>query len=502
MLSVRKIFLITILLIPFNCFSQGISNNWLLGYGENFPYGPFGGTTIDFYSGYADTMRTHRLMNIFDVNASISDSAGNLLFYTNGLYIANANNDTMLNGSGLNPSAYANSSSPYGLRIPQGALILQKPGSPNLYYIFHETLYYLPQLYVYYEPLEIYYTIVDMNLDGGLGGVIFKNVTMLADTLNSGGITACKHANGRDWWIIFHRYNATMYYKYLFKAAGSVIQGPFTQNIGSSINSNWIWQSCFSPDGKKFATITGRDTLDVFSFDRCTGMLYLLESISIPDNPFARGLAFSPNSKYLYVSSTSFVYQFNTDTVNINASKIIVGLYDGYADPSIPFNSGFYLAQLANDGKIYLCTTGSCNWMHVINHPNDAGLSCGFAQHNFLLPTTNASSVPNFPNYFLGAESGSICDSLITNIKPHVEYNMRVYPNPADNVVYLKMNSSCELTNISLFNIIGQEFNPGCTRIDDSLIRINTTSMSNGIYLLRVKTSDGIRSFKIQINRN
>ena len=47
-------------------------------------------------------------MEFYATNAVMSDKSGNLLFYTNGVYIANVNNDTMLNGAGLNPGPFTN----------------------------------------------------------------------------------------------------------------------------------------------------------------------------------------------------------------------------------------------------------------------------------------------------------------------------------------------------------------------------------------------------------
>ena len=44
-------------------------------------------------------------------------------------------------------------------------------------------------------------TTIDMTLDGGMGAVISKNNIFSADVFGI-GMGACKHANGRDWWII------------------------------------------------------------------------------------------------------------------------------------------------------------------------------------------------------------------------------------------------------------------------------------------------------------
>ena len=65
------------------------------------PY--WSGINLDFSSGSLVIDSVQRNMNLNCTNGVICDKTGNLLFYSNGVYIANALNDTMLNGSGLNP---------------------------------------------------------------------------------------------------------------------------------------------------------------------------------------------------------------------------------------------------------------------------------------------------------------------------------------------------------------------------------------------------------------
>ena len=215
LVSCIKIYFIYLLLMPCGSYSQGISNLWLSGYSSGFS--GFGGSNVDFIDGFADTNYVNREMNFLDCNANISDSLGNLLFYTNGIYIANANNDTMVNGSGLSPSVYTTQQLSEGLRVKQGNLILPMPGSSNMYYLFHETLLRYQYIGDYRVP-ELDYSIIDMSLDSGRGAVTQKNVLLISDTLTIGSITACKHANGRDWWIVFHRATGRRYYEYLLTA--------------------------------------------------------------------------------------------------------------------------------------------------------------------------------------------------------------------------------------------------------------------------------------------
>src|SRR5512138_1355794 len=80
-------------------FCQGFTNIWQLGYdSDTLPE-----CLIDFSSGAAIASTINRPMSFTATNASICDSSGQLLFYTNGVYVANKNHDTLLNGSGLNP---------------------------------------------------------------------------------------------------------------------------------------------------------------------------------------------------------------------------------------------------------------------------------------------------------------------------------------------------------------------------------------------------------------
>ena len=403
--------------MPWNGNSQGISNLWMSGYyyGTGSPTPRYGGTDINFISGYADTTSIARQMNFSDCHANICDDAGNLLFYSNGVYIANANNDTMVNGSGLNPSQYTTQNLSYGLRIRQGNLILPYPNDSVKYYLIHQTLFY-DQNASDYKSAEVYYSLIDMSLDGGLGAVIQKNVVLNADTLNPGAITACKHANGRDWWLVFHKSAGRRYYKYLLTPSG--FQGPFVQNIGYSIpvQNDFIWQSCFSPNGEKFASVMAGDSMNVMNFDRCTGLFSNVVEISINDSALGRGVAFSPNSNLMYVSSMKYMYQFNVYAGNIDSTKIIIGRYDGFADPIPPFYTGFYLSQIGYDNKIYTNTGNGTQWLMVIHNPDLVGTDCNFLQHGLMLPTYNGLTIPNFPNYFLGALIGSSCDSLSSSL--------------------------------------------------------------------------------------
>ena len=72
---------------------------------------------------------TNGQMIVWKGSATMSDTAGNLLFYTNGIQVWNKNHQIMPNGNFL-----INSYSPVA---PTQILAVPKPGSSNLYYIFY-----------------------------------------------------------------------------------------------------------------------------------------------------------------------------------------------------------------------------------------------------------------------------------------------------------------------------------------------------------------------------
>ncbi len=390
---------------------------WMLGYSSNPELIYFGGTVIDFNTTPADIYYEYRDMNLRQVNASICDTAGNLLFYTNGIYIANALNEPMENGMGLaaGPEGIPGQGT-YGYILTQGGIILPMPEHENLYFLLHADKH-LTTDQTSLQSSNLFYSIVDMTLQGGLGEVVTKNITLLSDDLDMGRLTATRHANGRDWWLLSRSYGTNRYHRILLELDGISVVGQ--QFVGDPIPSNSIGQSVFSPDGSKYASVhlTGGAGdpiyVSIFDFDRCSGELSHPVQFTYADSATAGGIAISPNNRFLYVSSRRYVYQYDLHASDIEASKITVAVYDGFTDPiSTNARTTFYLAQMAPDGKIYLNCSNSVRYLHVINEPDSLGLACDFCQHCIELPTLNAFSLPNFPNYRLHHLEGSPCDTL------------------------------------------------------------------------------------------
>ena len=432
---------------------QGFYNHvWLLG-SYNFPQDPKGRIVFD------STSYTHipefRKMVFKGTEATICNAQGDFLMSSNGVWIANANNDTMLNGGGLNPNGVT-SSWPYGLPNTYNNIFLNFPGDSNKYILFHHTFELIGSNYYI---TELYYSLIDITLDGGLGGVTSKNISIIQDTL-AGGIAACKHANGRDWWIVMIKENSDLIYKILLTPFG--VASLTTQSLGIDPATFVSLQLTFSQDGTKFGCqktdggVVKEHFVRILDFDRCTGDFSNPRVFDV-SGAIGWGLAFSPSGKYAYACSSTKIYQFNIDSLTVDT----VAFYDGFiSPPSLSCcATTFWNMYLAANGKIYLTSGSGVQHIHEMNYPDSAGVACDVQQHAISLGYAQLRAVPNHPNYNLGPVIGSVCDSLGVGISEiQHDFHFGLSPNPVSNgmvkIIYLlPQNQDGELT---IYNTTGQ----------------------------------------------
>ena len=389
---------------------------WMFGGDAPFTDTLFGGTMINFARNDLQIDRKRIRFNYNITNGAMSDSDGSFLYHTNGVEIHNAKFQMMKNGDNLNPDPYRQQVESSGYNLYQGVLPLVVE---DTYYLIHaERIWGSPNNpYLGTHVPHLMYSTIDMNGDNGLGEVIIKNEIIFSDTLDYGKIVATQHANGRDWWIIVAEFNLDQYYKALLTPDG--VKSVSSQMIGDSLFGG-LGQAHFSPDGSKYATITtqgpnfGGVYLNVFDFDRCNGELSNYQGVRMPIvSGNSAGLCFSPNSRFLYVFESIYIFQYDLLADSIAASIDTVAINDGFRSPRTGFGTPFFLGQLGPDNKIYISVGNfSSEYLHVIHNPDEKGKACNVEQHGIELPRLNNFGIPNFPNYRLGPIDGSPCDTL------------------------------------------------------------------------------------------
>ena len=488
------VFIFNLQSLVFNCLAQGEGSRFLFGYGGNFP--PNGSANI-LITPNSLTYDTSYFTNInFSATAAnISDSAGNLLFYTNGVTVYNKNHQIMQNGDSLSWTPDIAGFLTYGSLISQHNLIVPFYNDPTKYYLFHEYGFTFGSQ-SYGQQFKLQYSIVDLSYNNGLGKITNKNTTVLTDTLRNGGLTACRHANGRDWWLPIKQWRNNKFYMLLVTPNG--IQNMGEQAIGdtTSLLSDWAGQAMFSPNGNWYANIDGRSELNIYGFDRCTGQFTSSLHVPFADTNFSSGLAFSANSRFLYAARINKLHQIDLESANILNSKQIVAVYDGYTD--FGAYTSFNFCQLMPDNKIYINSSYTARKLHVIEYPDSLGLACTVNQHSFDLYRFTQLSVPNHYNYYLGAVAGSVCDSLGLSVSsPEIAapalrggLEILVYPNPANDAINISGLDLEKSSSVTLQNSLGQIIY--MVNVKGGIQKINTSNITNGIYMLKVTNEQGV----------
>jgi Secretion system C-terminal sorting domain len=428
---------------------------WIFGH-DYHPVLP-GGSMLDFGTV------PMRIEN-FDIVLGMGQTAiisnpvsGKLLFYTDGCAIANSRHQKMANGDSINYSksiGYARSCRELtvGYRANQGVIALPFPGRPDQYAMFHLQA---PETDLFYKSLLV--TTVNMNTPDSLGLVTEKNRIVLKDTLLADCITAVKHGNGRDWWIVVPRNGENIYHILLLSPAG--VSDPVQQRIGPMMTRTFSAnQATFSPNGTLYARRNFNQPLLLLAFDRCTGRFHCPKSIPIEqDQGGFTGVAFSPNSQLLYISSPGRLYQY--DTRSSNAGPLLIDIYDGFENP---FPARFGFLQLAPNNKIYMGTINGTYNLHTIHDPDVPGKACNFRQHDVVLPASSYFNPPNVPHFGLYDLRNSPCDSLGINTPAYAqvtrwmpETEVHIAPNPAHTDVYVSIGA-CEQGFLKIYNAAGQ----------------------------------------------
>ena len=474
---------------------------WLSGYSSQVGYDSasgltFGATVMDFNHTPREIRYDSLGMNFSATSISMCNSNGELLFYSNGIYVANAlgnkieNSDSLNDGYAtryINPSVWES-----GYEIDHGMIPLQNGANKNQYYLLHIFADTLPNngLIYFKSVLE---TLLDMQANGGLGKVIYKNKPVLTSNMNS-DIAAVRHANGRDWWVVQQKRNTNCYYQVLVDPSGTHLVDSTCANVPVEYFNGS--HEVFSNDGSMFAMITTSEGLFLFDFDRCNGTLSNDRFVPMPflqDSLWIGiGVCFSPNNRFLYVSLTKLVLQYDLRDPNWQTTPDTVAVFDGH---QAPFGSVFNVSQMGPDGKIYIgCGNGEDNY-HVIDRPDEKGDSCLFRQHGLKLASLSVG-VPNFPNYRLGALTGSACDTLtgITDIAEK-EKILKVFPNPATNAItvdYGYTNWEKGDVDLEITNAAGQLIYTQHLPMYSGFQKLDVRQYAHGMYNVAIKRSNTV----------
>tara|TARA_R100000951_G_scaffold95527_2_gene84605 strand:+ start:222 stop:1712 length:1491 start_codon:yes stop_codon:yes gene_type:complete len=466
------------------------TEKWYFGYGAG----------LDFSSGEPVPLTDGQTnMDSHESSFVANDDEGNLLFYGNFGNIWNKNHEVLAGSENFGATE----------SVTQIQCIKQ-PGNDSLYYIFHP---------VDIQPGTIYYSIININADNGLGALISSQE--LVSQPATQGIGAVLHCNGEDVWIATKQHGEKHLLSWLLTESGleltpfisnDIVQVPYTENVGVNI--------VFSPNGEKACVsyLSGSGTgdwggssFDLYEFNNCTGEFY--NAINIPHS-CVYGINFSPDNSKLYIGSVFDCVLFGNsqnnefvqyDITDYDATSIINSKYT--------LLSGGHTAVMdmrnAPDGKMYVCDVDTLREdiglfkLGVINAPNALGEQCNYLKdtidlEGFLLPSGTCEQchlygLPEFlPHYFNGLEP----TTSVYEFKEKLQVSC--YPNPVNETLTIRHDDHDEI-NYFLIDIQGEICKSG-NYIGNSNT-INMKKLPNGMYILKLQSNNNHNIFTFKISK-
>jgi len=323
--------------------------------------------------------------------SSIADMSGNTLFYTDGVTVYNSANTAMANGTGL-----------LGANAFQSSLIIKQPSSASIYYVF--TVGALG------SANGLHYSVVDMSLAAGMGSVTVKNVLINADCRDK--ITAGKHCNGSDVWILSSAVSSTVAFvacPLTATGVGASVLTPVTTSIMPVIGSG---QMKLSPNSHRLGIVSylapgancGMD-VRIMNFDNSSGFMEYIGSTVVMYNTYTStspncantfyGCEFSVDSRYMYLSALNQISRIDLCALPV----ISTGLIPNAENTSIYDTVSKRSFQMAADGRIYVAKNGKTS-IGAINNPSSL-FATSYSSMGLSLGTSTCQwGLPNMPGYY------------------------------------------------------------------------------------------------------
>lgn len=527
---------IAVWLIGLGCYGQNLQNaNWYFGNHAGLTFLPSPATPAPLSGS---------IMNVDEGCASVSDSAGNLLFYTNGITVLDQNHTPML-GVGSN-SLFGDGSS------TQNAIIVPKPGDPGNYYIVTIN----GQTGSAANPKGVYYSEVDMSLNGGYGDIVpgKKNLVLSNTSTVSEKLTSTIHSNGTDYWVITQIGNNI--YSYLVTSAGIGPTPILSPAIHDITNSYGVGQLKVSPNTQRIAVTYSEPLVHIGyvaigTFNNSTGLASfgtgMTNLITINDGVY--GVEFSPQSQNIYITgngkifyttgpgSTLFNYSFTTTgginyfvgiqrAINGRIYAIRAGFQNNLWEITTPdnlANPGFQPNFTAVSGTLVsglpqwvwkheetcqpLTLTYESNTIYTYHHKSTilahdnynvtSGKDITMKARDFIVLGQDAhiASGANYWAKIEDCENGGIemrkaaAENTSGKATGSIDKKLTLYPNPANS--FVTVTSGDGINNISITSLDGKLMYRRDYSAKETSTEVDIQNYTEGIYMISITTAKG-----------
>ena len=493
---------------------------WAIGYNDNPAGSPPGfwlaESLLSFNSNPPDTIRLQTYYTRGSVNnMSMANSKGELIFYSNGCSLFDADGNMLPGGEeilhGETFDSFCRRSLPRYPTWDGSTIALPMDDKDSLFYVIYHRWEVNRNAEGFENPLgivsfELYKIKVVLNQDGKYEAQD-RNL-ILRQNLGNGNFAAVRDTQAHHWWVIIppdvHLNNYeiirlgpngvdTILTQYFFYE-GEHFEDDLVVSGGSVV---------FSQDGSIYARwIAGRGVGTMWwDFNREKGEMSNFRYLPHPDDEWiihessAGGISFSPSGRFLYVNTMFNLYQYDLWEEDVESSIVHIAEFNGYLDSSTNFLNPviFGFSRLAPNCKIYMVPQSTTRYLHVINYPDRKGLACDFRQQGLPTPGKNRFGIPYHPNYRLDSDY-LWCDSTITTttwfVPDEAEAGIYLYPNPAREYVVVGW-SDIEPVEIALYDMSGREVYSSRMQPGLPEYYLDLSGFSAGVYVVRVRDRSG-----------
>ncbi len=310
---------------------------------------------LNFHSGSPVRIATGVGSDLVGGAAMACGSIGELLFYTNGKTVWNRGYDTMSGGASIVPFNTC-------LFLGQPSVIAPVLSRADQYYIFSLESVSDPSVL---PSSRLAYSIVDMSLNGGLGGVTATRGVIIDSLLSQRMVVV--PGNNCDFWLIVYKRYTSVFLSYHITSAGIDLSPVVSPGIGVEDGLGVIKMSHDRRSLVKVSYSNSGSNTALCDWNADAGNVSGCRLIG--NNGYAYTAEFSPdNSKLYVVDSTLWQYDVSlTTTAAIIASRYNVG---GFAAD----------LKLAPDGQIYATEKAASpdRYLDCITYPNLGGAACSY----------------------------------------------------------------------------------------------------------------------------
>lgn len=331
-------------------------------------------------------------------------------------------------------------------------------------------------------------------LDIPTQSLISKNNVILTDTTAPGDMSACRHANGRDWWLFKSGRNENEVYVGILNPQGIQMQKRILPGVYDSLQISTF--SYFNQNGDKYIHYSGsnRRRVYAFDFDRCSGELgnMVVHDLkdSIRSGDWTASTISGDGSKFYFrrsslpigVPGTGGIFQVDLNSGEIN--KVIVKgtlqLTPNYKE--ILFGDRI-IVDVATDSVIQ--TYG------VIKNINQSVSNLELILHaDTVLNVPNFISPSTFANFRLGKIAGSPCDTIVSNV-PTIQtrvVNINLYPNPARDILHIEFPfPNGKPYQISILDMMGKLVYRSSMDAEGGSLSLAQLGLVKGLYVLQAQ---------------